>query len=274
MKKFIKEREHLFMQREMSTLVKVPLYILFFIFLGLMFGYLTFKILSFSRTVEVPDLYGKSLVEANELLTEKGLYLKIEGEDFDSIMLAGHIVKQDVPAKKKVKEGRGIKVIVSKGPRVQSVPMVVNETLSDAESILFQKGLKIAKVIRLHSDKIEKNRIIAQKPEPGEKVSDYITVLVSLGPHELIYYCPDFRGMPVEGAKELIERLNLKVETGGSGNNVRAQKPKPGAYVKTGEMIYLQLRWINSYTPHPNPLPSASGGGEELTPPTPFKFPP
>lgn len=241
MKKFINEREQLYMQREMSTLVKVPLYILFFILLGLTFGYLTFKILSFSRTVEVPDLYGKSMVEANELLTEKGLYLKIEGEDFDSLMLPGHIVKQDVPAKKKVKEGRGIKVIVSKGPRVQSIPMLVNETLSDAESILFQKGLKIAKVIRLHSDKIEKDRIIAQKPEPSEKVSDYITVLVSLGPHELIYYCPDFRGMPVEGAKELIERLNLKVETGGSGNNVRAQKPKAGTYVKTGEMIYLQL---------------------------------
>jgi beta-lactam-binding protein with PASTA domain len=241
MKKFINEREQLSMQREMSTLVKVPLYILFFILLGLTFGYLTFKILSFSRTVEVPDLYGKSLVEANELLIEKGLYLKIEGEDFDSLMLPGHIVKQDVPAKKKVKEGRGIKVIVSKGPRVQSVPMLVNETLSDAESILFQKGLKIAKLIRLHSDKIEKDRIIAQKPEPSEKVSDYITVLVSLGPHELIYYCPDFKGMPVDGAKELIERLNLKVETGGSGNNVRAQKPKPGTYVKTGEIIYLQL---------------------------------
>lgn len=241
MKKFINESEQLSMQREMSTLVKVSLYILFFILLGLTFGYLTFKILSFSRTVEVPDLYGKSLVEANELLIEKGLYLKIEGEDFDSLMLPGHIVKQDVPAKKKVKEGRGIKVIVSKGPRVQSVPMLVNETLSDAESILFQKGLKIAKVIRLHSDKIEKDRIIAQKPEPSEKVSDYITVLVSLGPHELIYYCPDFKGMPVEGAKELIERLNLKVETGGSGNNVRAQKPKPGTYVKTGEIIYLQL---------------------------------
>jgi len=241
MKKFINEREQLSMQREMSTLVKVPLYILFFILLGLTFGYLTFKILSFSRTVEVPDLYGKSLVEANGLLTEKGLYLKIEGEDFDSLTLPGHIVKQDVPAKKKVKEGRGIKVIVSKGPRVQSVPTLVNETLSDAESILFQKGLKIAKVIRLHSDKIEKDRIIAQKPEPSEKVSDYITVLVSLGPHELIYYCPDFKGMPVDGAKELIERLNLKVETGGSGNNVRAQKPKPGTYVKTGEIIYLQL---------------------------------
>jgi len=100
MKKFLSERGRVSIQREMSKLVKIPLYIFFFIVLGLIFGYFTFKILSFSRTVDVPDLYGKSLVEANALLTEKGLYLKIEGEDFDPGMLPGHILKQDVPAKK------------------------------------------------------------------------------------------------------------------------------------------------------------------------------
>ncbi len=244
MKIFFSEREKESIQREMSRLLRVPLYIFFFIFLGLGFGYLTFKILSFSRTVEVPDLYGKSLVEANVLLTEKGLYVKIEGEDFDPVLLPGHILKQDIPAKKKVKEGRSIKVIVSKGPRVQLIPVLINEPISNAEAILLQKGLKIAKVIRVHSDKIEKDKVVAQRPESSEKVSDYITVLVSLGPHEVIYYCPDFDGMPVEDAKELIERLNLKAETAASGDYVRAQKPKAGTYVKTGDTIYLQRGWI------------------------------
>jgi len=245
------EKESVSIQREMSKLVRIPVYIFFFISLGLIFGYLTFKILSFSRTVEVPELYGKSLVEANALLAGKGLYLKIEGEDFDPAMLPGHVLKQDVPAKKKVKEGRGIKVIVSKGPRVQSIPVLVNETLSNAESILLQKGLKIAKVIRVHSDTIEKDRVVAQRPEPSEKVSDYITVLVSLGPHEVIYYCPDFNGMAVEKAKELIEGLSLKAETGGSGNYVKAQKPKSGTYVKAGDTIYLQLGWMILQPPSP-----------------------
>ncbi|MFH1703990.1 MAG: PASTA domain-containing protein [Nitrospirota bacterium] len=221
--------------------MKVLFYMLSFILLGLIFGFLTFKILSFSRTVEVPDLYGKSSVEASKLLREKGLNLKIEGEDYDSSILPGHILKQDVPAKKKVKERRGIKVILSKGPRVQSIPVLVTETLSNAEALLIQKGLKIAKVIRVHSNKIEKDRIIAQDPEPTEKVSDYITVLVSSGPHEVIYYCPDFKDMPADEAKELIERLNLKMVTSGSGDLVRAQKPKPKTYVKTGDTIYLQL---------------------------------
>ena len=229
------------LQREISNLIKVPFYMLSFILLGLIFGFLTFKILSFSRTVEVPDLYGKSSVEASKLLRDKGLNLKIEGEDYNSTILPGHILKQDVPAKTKVKEGRGIKVILSKGPRVQSIPVLVTETLSNAEALLIQKGLKIAEVIRVHSNKIEKDRIVAQNPEPTEKVSDYITVLVSSGPHEVIYFCPDFKDMSVDDAKELIERLNLKMETSGSGDRVRAQKPKPKTYVKTGDTIYLQL---------------------------------
>jgi beta-lactam-binding protein with PASTA domain len=246
------EEETVSIKRELGKLVRIPLYVFFFIFLGLVFGYLTFKVLSFSRTVEVPDLYGKSLVEANALLIEKGLYLKVEGEDFDPVMLPGHVLKQDVPAEKKVKERRGIKVIVSKGPRVQSIPLLVNETLSGAESILLQKGLKIAKVVRVHSEKVEKDRVIAQRPEPTEKVSDYVTMLVSLGPHEVIYYCPDLHDMTVEKAKELIDALNLKAETGGSGNYVRSQKPKPGTYVKTGDTIYLQLGWVILQPP---PLP-------------------
>ncbi|MEW6161860.1 MAG: PASTA domain-containing protein [Nitrospirota bacterium] len=235
------EKRKFSIQKEISNLIKVPIYILAFTLLGLIFGYLTFKILSFSRTVEVPDLYGKSSVEATKLLRERELNLKIEGEDYDPTVLPGHILKQDVPAGKKIKEGRGIKVILSKGPRVQSIPMLVNETLSNAEYLLLQKGLKIAKVMRVHSDTVEKDRIIAQKPEPSEKVGDYITVLVSLGPHEVIYYCPDFKDMTAEEAKELMGRLNLKIEMGGYGNNVRAQKPKPGTYIKTGDTVFLQL---------------------------------
>ncbi|MEW6417332.1 MAG: PASTA domain-containing protein [Nitrospirota bacterium] len=229
------------LHKEISNLIRFPLYMLVFILLGLVFGYLTFKVLSFSRTVEVPDLYGKSLLESNKLLAKEGLYIKIEGEDYDSTVPPGNILRQDVPAGNKVKERRGIKVTISKGPRVKSVPMIVNETLLNAESVLLQKGLKITKVIKVHSDSVEKDRIVAQKPGPDERVSDYITVLVSLGPYDIFYYCPDFKGMSFEQAKELIKKLKLKVETEGSGEKIEIQKPEPGKVIKTGDTIYLKL---------------------------------
>ena len=229
------------MQNEINKLIKFPLYILAFIVLGLIFGFLTFKVLSFSRTVEVPDLYGKTLLESNKLLSNNGLYLKIEGEDYDSTVPSGNIIKQDIPAGNNVKERRGIKVIISKGPRVKSVPLLVNETLVNAESLLLQKGLKIAKVIMVHSDIVEKDKIIAQKPGPDEQVSDAITVLVSLGPYDEIYFCPDFKAMSLEQANALIKKFNLKLVTEGSGERIESQKPEPGKQIKTGDTIYLKL---------------------------------
>jgi beta-lactam-binding protein with PASTA domain len=229
------------LHKETSNLIKFPIYMLAFILLGLIFGYLTFKVLSFSRTVEVPNLYGKSPLESNKLLTRNGLYLKIEGEDYDPAVPPGNILRQDVPAGNKVKERRGIKVVISKGSRVKSVPLLVNETLLNAEPMLLQKGLKIAKVIMVHSDTVEKDKIVAQKPGPDEEVSDHITVLVSLGPYDVIYHCPDFKGMSFEQAKDIIKKLNLTIETEGSGEEIETQKPEHGRRVKAGDTIYLKL---------------------------------
>lgn len=225
----------------MNKLIRVPLYTFAFIFLGLIFGYLTFKVLSFSRTVEVPNLYGKTLLESNKLLTDKGLYVKIEGEDFDSAIPSGNIIRQDVPAGKSVKERRGIKVVISKGPRVRSVPLLVNETLADAESLLIEKRLKLGKVIKVHSDTVEKDRILAQDPGADEQASDAITVVVSLGPYERFYFCPDFRGMSFEQANDLIKKLDLNVSAEGSGVTVETQRPEPGRQLKSGDTIYLKL---------------------------------
>jgi beta-lactam-binding protein with PASTA domain len=229
------------LQKEIGNFLRLPLYLFSFVLIGLIFGYLTFKVLSFSRTVEVPDLITKSPLEANRLLTDKGLYLKIEGEDYDSTIATGNILRQDVPAGNKVRERRGIKVVISKGPRIKSVPMLVNESLVNAETLLLQKGLKISRVILVHSDMVEKDRIISQKPAPDEPVTDTIQVIVSIGPYEKLYTCPDFKGMSVEQAQELLKKLNMKANTEGTGGYIESQRPEPGKQIRTGDTIYLKL---------------------------------
>jgi beta-lactam-binding protein with PASTA domain len=229
----------------MISIIKIPLFFSVFILLGLIFGYVTFKILSFSRTVEVPSLSHMTLLDANESLSKAGLYLKIEGEDYDPAIEAGRILRQDIPAGNTVKEKRAIKVIVSKGPRVYSVPLIVNDTLSDAEAALLQKGLKIGKIINVHSDAVEKGKIVAQKPEPDERLTDSITVLVSVGPHELTYYCPDFLNKSLADAKQITDKIGLTIEAKGSGTIIKVQKPKPGTPVKSGELLFFETKEEN-----------------------------
>jgi len=231
-------------QKRLSSFVRIPLALAGFVVLGLVFGYVTFNILSFSRTVDVPHLVNMSLVEANESLNKAGLYLKIEGEDYDSVIQAGRIIRQDLPAGNKVKERRAVKVVVSKGPRVLSVPALVNETLAEAESILIQKGLRVGKVIVVHSDAVEKGHIVAQRPEPDERLTDTITVLVSAGPHEILYTCPDFVNRTLDDAGELVRKMGLRIETKGPGSIIAGQKPAAGTQVKSGDTVHFDMKEV------------------------------
>jgi beta-lactam-binding protein with PASTA domain len=225
----------------MNSIFKVFFYLLLFLIVGIFFGYMTFKILSFSRTVEVPNLYGKSLVESNKILSDRGLYLKIEGEDFSSTIPPGNIIKQDIPPGEKIKEKRSIKVIISKGPKIRAVPLLLNETIYNADSILLQKGLKIGRVIMVHSDSVEKDKVIAQKPGPNEQIEDQITLIVSLGPYDREYICPDFKGMSIEQAEEILKRLNIKYIKKGTTGFVQLQSPPPGSLIKKGDIISLEV---------------------------------
>ncbi len=223
--------------------------------MGLLSGYAAFKIMSFSKTVEVPDLKGKSVVEANDLLTRKGLYLKVEGEDYDPDIAPGQVMRQDVPAGNKVKEQRSIKVFLSRGPKIWSIPDVTGMNLEEAEQAVAGSGLRIEKIIKVHSDAVEKDMVIAQRPNPDENLGAGaprspqdllgqrrgLTLVVSSGPYAAIYRCPDFLGKSKEEALALVQKLNLTADVSGSGDRVMSQRPRPNSIVKTGETIHLQL---------------------------------
>jgi beta-lactam-binding protein with PASTA domain len=230
----------------MNSFLRVSLFFALFVALGLTFGFLTFKILSFSRTVEVPSIINMTVIEADKVLGKAGLDLKIEGEDFDSVIPSGRIIRQDVPSGKTVKEKRAIKIVISRGPKVLSIPLLVNETLQNAESILLQKGLRIGKVINVHSDAVQKGTIVAQRPEPDDMLADVITVLVSAGPHDQAYYCPDFLGKQIEEVREVAQKMGLEIETQGTGSIVKAQRPKPGAVIKSTEILYLEIKEVTT----------------------------
>jgi beta-lactam-binding protein with PASTA domain len=230
----------------MNSFLRASLFFALFVVLGLTFGFLTFKILSFSRTVEVPPIMNMTVIEADKVLGKAGLDLKIEGEDFDSVIPSGKIIRQDVPPGKTVKEKRAIKIVISKGPKVLSIPLLVNETLQNAESILMQKGLRIGKVINVHSDAVQKGIIVAQRPETDDKLADVITVLVSAGPHDQTYYCPDFQGKQLEDAREVAQKMGLEIETQGTGSIVKIQRPKPGTVIKSSEKLYLEMKEVTT----------------------------
>lgn len=215
------------------------LYLFIFFAVVIITGYLTFTILSFSRTVEVPELKGLSLPEANSLVTKKGLYLKVEGEEYDPVIPPGHISRQDIPSGNKIKVNRGIKVFVSKGPKALLTPEIAGLNLDEAESIILKNGLRVGRIVYVHSDTIENGKVIAQRPDPEEKPGESISLIVSIGPYQRVLYCPDFKGKNEKEAGEIAERLGLRIELSGSGQRIISQRPKPNSIVRSGDIIHL-----------------------------------
>lgn len=234
------------MQKEMNGFLRAGLFFALLVVLGLTFGFITFKILSFSRTVEVPSVINMTIIEADRTLSRAGLDMKVEGEDFDQTVPSGKVARQDQPPGSKVKEKRAIKIVISKGPRVASVPDLLNQTIENAESLLIQKGLKINKAIPVHTDTVEKGIIMAQRPEPDDRLADTITVLVSAGPYERSYSMPELTGKTLEEAKEFSKKTGIKTETQGRGNIIKSQRPKPGATIKSGEKILLEMKEVTN----------------------------
>jgi serine/threonine-protein kinase len=167
-----------------NRLIKISIYVFLVFIVGLLSGHVTFKLLSFSKTVVVPDVRGKGIVEANEILRKNNLYIRLEGEDYDPHIPEGAIIRQDMPPGSSVKESREIRVVVSKGPKVRYVPDVIGQTLEEAERLLIDRGIKISKVIYVHSRYAPRDVVIAQRPEINEKADDELRLIVSLGDFE------------------------------------------------------------------------------------------
>lgn len=165
----------------MKKIFKILIYLIALSVIGILSGHFTFELLSYGRTIVTPGIIGKDLDEAKKLLSSKKLNLRLDGELHDVHIPQGYILRQDIPAGNKIKEGREIGVILSKGPRIRNVPDLVGRPLDAAEADLKNKGLRINKIIYVHSIFAEKNIILAQRPEPHESGGDAFSVVVSLG---------------------------------------------------------------------------------------------
>jgi serine/threonine-protein kinase len=213
-----------------------------------------FIILRFSikgRTVEVPNIVGKSFLEATQILNKSHLGTPIiEGEKYNAGMPEGYVVEQKPKPGNRVKTGREIKVFISKGTEAGVVPNVVGETVDDAQPSLQALGLEVGTITRVHSDDFpQEGVIIAHTPPPQAKVQKgtRVNLLVSMGRTVIQYTMPDLAGMWLNEAIELIKMRGLRPglverEVSPDVNTpdvVLDQSPQPGNRIKRGAVVNL-----------------------------------
>lgn len=205
-------------------------------------AFASFNILIDKFTLEMPELVGRDLSEVNEMLKELALTVKVTGEEFDREIDAGHVLTQSFEPGKVVRGQSVVEVTLSKGPEVRLIPSVIGMEFAEATEMLREQKLAFDSAIRVHTD-MGSGIVLAQYPEPEEWTGQAMTLLVSAGPRDVIYYNPYFLGMAKMDALMLARDLGLSVRISELDNTnvISYQSPSPGAEIRRGEILKLRV---------------------------------
>ena len=201
-----------------SILTKLVKLVLFFILI-LIVVYMLFDMIIMpaytrhGKEITVPDLTSMFYEDARHRLSQLGLEIVEEEKKFDTSnqFPIGVVMSQNPPPFAKVKKGRRIYVIVSKGEPTLEMPQLIHRSERNAIFILEKLGLKVGKINYEHSDIFHAGEISNQSIPPGTelKPGTVVDITVSLGLFPDKYVVPNLVGRSLNDARKIILQSGL-----------------------------------------------------------------
>ena len=219
-------------------------------------------------TVIVPNLEGKDVVYALELLTELELNTKVRGSEYTNDVPKNYVIFQDPQPGSEIKKGRDVKIILSKGPKTLFMPNLVALSIQQANIVLEENGMCQGELSRTHHSRVEKDHIIAQVPPQGTMVSrgECVDVLVSMGARPRAFKMPDLIGLSLEDALQSIEKAELVLgeitsayQKNRPRNSIVKHSPPPGDRVIAFSPVSLLIN-RDPQKERPDPLSGKAPG--------------
>ena len=200
-----------------------------------------------AREVEVPDIRGQSITEANAGLAAVGLVLRVDLRRPDPTVPADHILVQEPEPGTVLRRQRAVRVRVSEGQRDPVVPAVVGQAERSAEILLAQDQVAIGRRAEIRSTTYPAGTVIAQDPSPDHR-APAVALLVNEGERGLSYVMPDTIGATASRVVEILRRRGFRVTIGAEvpypglqpGVVVR-QTPQAGFQIDYGNAIVLEV---------------------------------
>ena len=125
-----------------------------------------------TQDITVPDVTGKQVEIAKEILSKEHLNVSVNEIESDEVPV-GEVITQTPSGGAVVKENRTIYLTVSKGNQGSEVlmPDLRDLTLDEAKKKLSEIGLTLGSVHYAESEKYENGKIISQSPASPRKVA-------------------------------------------------------------------------------------------------------
>ena len=210
----------------------------------------TIRLTVHGRQETLPNLVGLPVAQAQKVVSELGLNLKVEDKLYSTSVAAGGVASQMPGAGTSMKPLQYVHVLVSLGAPQVTVPDVIGSSLRAARITAIERGLTIGDVAALYWPQSEPNDVVAQYPAPSatDLQSPAVDFLVSLGEEPPAYLCPSFEGKPLGVVQAELQQAGFRnpqvtrVQSPGAARGViLAQQPLPGSKVTPDTVFTFQV---------------------------------
>jgi serine/threonine-protein kinase len=163
--------------------------------------------------VQVPEVVGLPLSEAERILRAADLNITIREGEYSSEIPAGTVMRQHPEPGRPVRSGRAVEVFPSRGADLHDVPNVVGTSIIEAQIILTNSGFVLGQQVAEFHDTIEEGVVISQNPRPPVRTErgTPVDVVVSRGPSVVYVNVPILVGMSRIDAENLLQELGLTI---------------------------------------------------------------
>lgn len=197
-----------------------------------------------TENITVPDVTGKQVEIAKEILSKKHLDVSVKEVESSEVPV-GEVISQTPSGGAVVKENRTIYLTVSKGNKGAEVliPDLRDLTLDEAKKKLKEIGLKIGSVHYTESDTYADGKIVSQNPSSPQKVAKGTAIDVVVcrkgdssknkNAAKTDANVPNTSGMPLDAAVQALENAGYSV---GNVANLDSSKDSGQAKV-TGQSV-------------------------------------
>ena len=171
---------------------------LIFLLLGMGAGsYMAFGNLGSDEEVPVPNVVGKQMTLARQILEDGKLRVNV-AETYDANVPAGQVVSQDPISGRNVKSERLVTIYVSKGGETIDMPDLVGLSKTAATERLQKIGLKVGKIYEKDSYSDPVDVVLSHDPALGTKINrgQAVDLVVAKGGEVIAEKVPDTHDTP------------------------------------------------------------------------------
>ena len=221
--------------------------------LGIFLGgaWLTFQKSIVGRSVTVPELAGKPILDAIRIGHDAGLRVEeqVGRARYDDRVPRNSVLLQQPESGSLTKPSQVVRVVLSLGPRQLKIPDLAGLPPRAAALKLAQESLQLGAVSWYREDG-KRPGIVAQNPEPeaaGSK-NGPVDVLTNRGAQETRYVMPDLVGRDAEQMRTRLAAYGFRVGSaryeayeGVAPNTVLKQFPPAGSPISNREVVSLTV---------------------------------